>query len=219
MITINLHVNEPIEVLEGKVLDQLANRLTSVFRLAKSGVIVRIQHLCEQLIEQTPEYTSLLSGELLGELGVPGIKNRLAKILETISKGIDLTVIPVRRVGKSLEGGMKIGILEKDFRDILSLAEAEYVTEKGETIPWLEWLIVAGDQIIVWGYDVTFDLSQSGRARSRTGMALMVKGAGWRVSPAFSGTVEDNFLTRAFDIPGVERAIAKILAEEIQKRV
>jgi hypothetical protein len=99
------------------------------------------------------------------------------------------------------------------------LPEATYVTAKGTPIPWLDWLILQGDRIIVLGYDVDFDLTPAERARSRTGMALMERGSGWRVPPEFSGTAESNFLTRAFDGPAVEEMVAEIVVGEIQRRI
>ncbi len=219
MIEITLDVKETFATFEVQILNELAKKLTEVFRSAKSGIISRIRDMCDGLIQGTPEYASLMSGELLGELGVPGVKNRMERVLEQIKESVTINVQPVMRSGRTLVGGMTIGMIETGLRDILSLTDAEYATEKGRIIPWLEWLTTAGDEIIIWGYRVKVADTPAAKARSRTGLALMVEGQSWRVSPEFSGTVSANFLQRAFDVEGVEKEIARIMAEEIQMRV
>jgi hypothetical protein len=73
--------------------------------------------------------------------------------------------------------------------------------------------------VVVAGYDAFFDLSPGETRRSRTGMALMRRGAGWSVPGEFAGTEESNFLTRAFDVAGVEALMARICHEEIGSRL
>jgi hypothetical protein len=43
----------------------------------------------------------------------------------------------------------------------------------------------------------------------------MTKGAAFRVSPSFSGTVDDNFITRAFS--GKEKEVSSILMGIFEK--
>ena len=54
---------------------------------------------------------------------------------------------------------------------------------------------------------------------SRTGTVIMVKstGRGWRVPPAFSGTVNDNFVTRALEV--LDDVIFNIVKNEIESKV
>lgn len=219
MIEITIDLDESILGLETKLLDAVCRHLNGVMQHVRSGVLVGIQDLCDKLIEQTPEFHALINRDLLlGELGVPDIDHRLTQMLEAVKRGIVAEVVPVRRQGNDIGGGLFIGIIPSELYDILSLPESSYQTEKGQTIPWLEWLTQMGDRIIVWGYDVSFK-GTAIKARSRTGLALMVKGNGWRVPPQFSGVNDDNFFTRAFDVPGVEREIAKIILNEITKRL
>ncbi len=69
-------------------------------------------------------------------------------------------------------------------------------------LPWLKWLTTLGDAVIVRDYEVRAGFPD----KSRTGDKIMVKGSGWRVPPAHSGTPENNFLTRAIDeaLPAIE---------------
>jgi len=78
------------------------------------------------------------------------------------------------------------------FFNLLSLSSGVAATEKGANLRWLEWLLKEGDRIVVIGY--RYQPSEDGRA----GGGTMLSGSGFRVPPQFSGTVEDNFITRAF---------------------
>jgi hypothetical protein len=220
MITTTIDLSENLQVIENKVLDELAKALNRIMLHVKSGVIVGLQDLCDKLIQRTDEYQSLIGREpLLGELGVPDINQRLNGILMAIKRGVSADVIPIRRRGNMLEGGIVFGIIPSDLTYILSLPDASYLTEKGRDIPWLDWLTQQGDRIIITGFKVEVANTASARSRSRTGLALMIKGDGWRVPPEFAGFPHDNFLVNAFNVPGIERTVANIIAREIKLRV
>jgi hypothetical protein len=219
MLPLNLTIVESDEEITGRVLDVFRSRLNTAFKHASIAIKRRIGDVCDSLIKATPEYNSLLKGELLGELGVPNIEPRLAVVLLRIRESIVVESTPIIRRGSALYGGIVVKVLRSDFEDILALPEASYETKKGVTITWLDWLIRQGDTIIVLGYDVEVELTPKQRAMSRTGLAVMVPGSGWRVPPEFSGVPDNNFLTRAFDFPAVEHLFLKIMEEEIVGRV
>lgn len=220
MIETSIQLTDDIAVIENKVLDTLAKVLNGVMLHVKSGVIVGLQDLCDKLIQRTDEYQSLIGREpLLGELGVPDINSRLNGILLAVRDGISADIIPIRRQGNMLSGSILFSIIPADLTYILSLPESTYITEKGREIPWLDWLTQQGDRIIITGFDVSVAKTATAKARSRTGLALMVKGNGWRIPPDYAGFPHDHFLTKAFDIPGIERAVANIIARELRLRL
>lgn len=217
----NFTVRLPSDRAIGRgLLKVLRDRLNAALRGAAPAVKARLGFVCGKLIEGTPEYASLLNGELLWELGIPGVEARLKEVLGAVASSVEVAAVPVQVAGDRLEGGMVARMLRSDFRDLLGLAAAGYVSgPSGSEINWLDWLVTQGDRVVVYGYDVKFDLSASERARSRTGGALMRAGQGWRVDPRFSGTLEDNFLTRAFNVPEAESLIARVFREEITLRL
>ncbi|GAH09222.1 unnamed protein product [marine sediment metagenome] len=119
------------------------------------------------------------------------------------------TVITSNRVSASLE----IGVVRADYGDVLTDIAAVFVTKKGTPLPWLEWLLKFGDKAIVRGYDVAPAASSR---RSRTGRLIMKAGRGkrWKVPSEFSGTLRNNFVTRALD--GLEPTILKIMESSIK---
>lgn len=219
MITITLKLLDSADVINDKILDAYCFYLNKVFKQATVGINRRVGEICAELIKNTDAYSQLLSGDLLGELGVPEVQARLGAILEQIKQSCHVELTMITKAGKSLRGGIVVKMIRSDFLDILGLPEAEYITEKDVTIPWLNWLLTQGDKIIVIGYDVKLNLTAKERHASRTGLGLMRPGSGWRVSPAYSGTVDNNFITKAFDSLAVERLLLKIVEEEITQRL
>lgn len=220
MLTLKLVLKEDIPTINGRILNSFRLHLNSVFKRAAASIQKRIGDVCELLIKRAPEYQQLLTGELLGELGVPDVEGRLNAILRTIKSSCEVETTPLMlQAGGNLSGGLVIKMIQSDFLDILSLSEAEYITEKGVNIQWLDWLLTQGDRIIVMGYDIKLNLSPQEKHRSRTGLGLMERGSGWRVPPIYSGTQDDNFITRSFKLNEVEKLLLEIVEEEILLRL
>lgn len=219
MANMTLTVVDSTDKMTEKVINAFRLHLNSVFKRAASSIQRRLGEVCESLITRSEEYNSLLSGQLLGELGVPEIRTKLDRILTTIKNSVTVEWTPIIRQGSELSGGLVFKMIRSDFLDIIGLPESYYLTEKGTTIPWLEWLIMEGDRIIIIGYDVKLNLTPKERSSSRTGLALMTHGSGWRVPPQWSGTVQDNFITRAFVHSEFERLLLEIVRQEIIGRL
>ena len=69
----------------------------------------------------------------------------------------------------------------------------------GNTVDWLRWLLTAGDTIVIADYQVMKEKGTPLKG-SRSGYALMVSpkmSKGFRVDPNHSGTIDDNWITRA----------------------
>jgi hypothetical protein len=111
-------------------------------------------------------------------------------------------------LNNSIQGlGISVYIQPSSFQNILSLGSGHVVYAKGD-LHWLDWLIRMGDTIIVADYDYN---PNTGRGRS--GLGNMKKGGSFRVPPEFSGTLENNFITRALIGSEQEEIIAKIFKE------
>lgn len=219
---VQFHPKESINVIEQRILRVFRDRLNLVFKQATPAIKRRLAVVCDSLIARRPEYASLINGQLMAEFGLTNPQARLDAIVNKIKEGIQVRSTPVKIAGSSLEGGIAGEMLQADFADLLTLSEAKYVSlPSGETIPWLDWLLTQGDQILVFSHRITYDLTASQKARSRSGQALMIvtAGQGWRVPPEASGTEDDNFLTRAFNGSEVERILVEIIISEIESRI
>jgi hypothetical protein len=107
----------------------------------------------------------------------------------------------------NLRGGISINIQPASFVNLLSLQEG-FTTYSGGTLHWLDWLLLKGDSIIIIDYQYN---PKIGLGRSNLGN--MIAGGSFRVPPQFSGSEDDNFITRALTGDVAEGQIMKMLEE------
>lgn len=220
MIRIKAGPSQSAKALEDAITEACRVHLNAVLAAATVGVKRSLGYVVRSLIEGTPEYQSLLTGDLRGEFGLDDPQPRLLEVLSVIERSMVVRHVPLKKYGRGLVGGMTVGILKSDYQDILSLTEASYVSQpSGELIEWADWLLTRGDEVVVFGYEIFKDLDPIQRARSRSGLALMRPGTGWRVPSWAAGRPGDNFLTRAFDVSAAETLIAATIQREIEARL
>ena len=86
---------------------------------------------------------------------------------------------------------------------------AQQAIEIGGSIPWLSWLLTAGDAIIIGDFGVDYEVGTG-----RTGGATMSREEKpFKVDPMYSGDEQDNFITRA--IEPTLREISAIVKKEL----
>ncbi len=156
-----------------------------------------------------PEIASLAGAELAGAFGLPASESQSAinAITESFSQSIYSEVQPF---SNDLKGGVFIYFQPNNFVNLLNLPQGHVVYAKGD-LHWLQWLLERGDEIIVVGY--TYD-ADTGRGRS--GLGFMSKGGAFRVPPQYSGTTDNNFISRALIGKAQEQAISKILMDALK---
>lgn len=158
-------------------------------------------------IRTSSEYRSLVSpqGALhvdlgLGELGgdwsgKADAVSALADIVEQIIAGVTVTITD-RKAEEDFVIGLNIKLLE-NLDDIINSESGKYVSinARGDynEVPWLEWLLTGGSSSVVVGYHVLYKDSEA----SRTLHAVMVKQGSFSIDGRFTGTKNNNFITRA----------------------
>ncbi len=167
--------------------------------------VPRIRSQVEPIISAallaSPEILSLQGGILRAEFGLE--KDPSSEIVDAIISSLKVQYVPVS--SKNLSGGLRIVMQPSSFENLLSLGIAQQPIEGG-SIPWLEWLLTLGDSIIIADFGVQF----GAYPKSRTGDARMSqKFAPYKVNSAFSGTKDNNFITRAVATVGPQ--ITRIL--------
>lgn len=182
------------EILKA-VLDIVTSELNSTIVSSRSVIENEVRELVADAIVVQPEWGSLKSGQLLEEFGLTDAQSKLTSILNTMMDSLTIDFKPFRSTGTFIRGSYKLQIVKGDFSDILSLDAAQQLTSRGQELAWLEWLLLAGDKVIVVNYDVGYGL-----VPGRAGGKVMLQGTGnWRVPAQFSGTEDANFITRAID--------------------
>jgi len=178
-----------------------------VFRKKRSSIEREIKRKVSQWIYLQPEIRSLL------QEGVPGSLNatlgfepsQAGGAVDSIVRSIvDSTEVKVTQINKNLKGGIQINCQPSSFANLLNSTYSVINTEKGVSLNWLDWLLTQGDKIIVVGYEY-----KAGSV-GRSGAGYMQSSSvGFRIDPQFSGTADDNFITRAFS--GKEEEIKSIV--------
>ena len=178
------------------IIKEIAKKLTIVIKRVSQPILNKAQQLYIEQVKKSPEFRSIISGQLKYELGIPDGDNRLNRILEASSRTIKIKTSPVVASLSGVTAKMTIYGVPTDYADILSLTEASVHTPK-TTLSWLKWLLTLGDKIIVRDY--FFKLEKTHKSRTGIGVMKAAPGSGWRVPPQFSGTPNNNFITRSID--------------------
>lgn len=212
------------EIISG-IQNVMRSRINSAVHVAAGNIRRDLLQLIEGLFKGSPTYQSLISGQLKDELQVPDIDQRLEQILNTLKASLDVSVIPVASVAGSFRGGLNINLIRSGFQDILRLAAASY-DRPGFAVPWLEWLLMQGDRVILMNYNFQVSTNQVSKgtpisspayAANAVGVAALDKGGTWRVPAGFAGDLSDNWITRAFNVGLVQKEIGNIFIKRISE--
>lgn len=198
--TVEKNINKAISDLANDIIARNINRVTA-----------SVKSLIPPWISAQPEIQSLLSSSpdsLAGQFGIPGATSSIiSSIINSIVGATEVKFVPY---SANLKGGLELRFQPKNFSNLLALPDGHTVYRGGD-LHWLDWLLKRGDSIIVTNYQYN---PQTGLGRS--GLGNMVTGNAFRVPPQFSGTVDNNFITRAFVGPQQETQISDIFKRLLQ---
>lgn len=206
--SISVKILESNKKIENEIYKTLSSMINSLIKKNKNHVISLFKPAINNWIRSQPEINSLLSegifGSLNAQFGLPfgSADSAVNKIVQSIT---DTLNIDIKNIDKSLRGHVVFNFQQSDFGNLLGLSAGQVITERGTDLHWLDWLLTKGDTVIVIGYQYVPD------NKGRSGGGLMYSGSAWRVPPQFSGTNDNNFITRAFD--GREQEVIAILQD------
>ena len=204
MITLKLLESE--QQIARDINKAIADYMNNQIRLKNRKVLGIFKRNVESWIRSQPEIQSILAQgqarSLNAQFGLlPGTPDlAVEKIVNSV---VESTELNIKKINDNLSGGIEIQCQPKQFLNLLGLSEGHVRTEKGADLHWLDWLLTLGDKTIVIGYE--YKPGTGGRS----GGGTMTKGMAFRVSPSYSGTIEDNFITRAFS--NKEKEVSSIL--------
>lgn len=190
---ITLKLTDSINLIEKKVNKAIAEEVNRKISLGRNKLLVNCKSLVSQWILDQPEIQSLKSNNidsLAGQLGLyPGQGDNFTyAIILAIENSVN---VQLQTFTESLIGGVYVNFQPSNFLNLLGLGVGTVYYEGGR-LPWLQWLLEKGDSIIVVNYQYN---PQTGLGRS--GLGNMITGGSFRIPPEFSGTIDDNFITRA----------------------
>lgn len=193
-MSISVKIIENNKKIEGLIYSAIASEANTKIKKNAPKTRDAIKSFIPKWIFEQPEMQSLLSGgrgSLTAQFGIPiGQAQSIVQVIgSTVANSMVIDIDPVNT--KTLKGGIEFRIQPTDYNNLLALDIAKVTTKKGQILEWLDWLLLKGTQMIIMGY--TYEPGSGGRS----GGGTMTGGGNWRVPPQYSGTSDDNFITRA----------------------
>jgi hypothetical protein len=182
--------NEFIEAVTKEIKEQISIRLSQFIAMVRPDVV----RFVEDALRKDPDgiYTSLNNGDLQIDFGFESGQNVGEKVVKEVSNSISFTKL---RPNSFSVGGLRLEVLKGGINFLLNKDFSSY-DSNGNSVDWLNWLLLAGDTIVVADYEVIYKRTRS----SRSGRGLMISPEmtnGFRVRPEMSGVEDDNWITRS----------------------
>ena len=205
--------------LERKLFKELNRLLNQSMNKSAKELTPIIQEIVKKSLLESEELKALSSGDLIGEFGIrPSTASIVAEqIALNVSQTVEVKPMSVSL--KTKRGGLSLKVQPNDLQNVLSIPNGSYTyysrrCKKDVTINWLDWFLTKGDAIIV----AKFYFEESVGA-GRSGMGSMQKGSSWRVRPEYSGTIDDNAITRALQSEETKAKMIKSIENVIKKNL
>jgi hypothetical protein len=208
-MTLTIKLLESNSDIEKKIKTAIAEELNALIKKNFKTAQKRIESSVSGWVTSQPEVQSLLRegvpNSLHAQFGLQAGQGLLSSI-EIVNAIIASIEVRVKQVDAKLNTGIDFNIQPENLRNLLGLPSGFTQTEDQDILPWLTWLLLEGSNTIVYGYTYVPDLS------GRSGGGTMEAGGSWRIPPEFSGTIDDNFVTRALsnrdkELEGILRGI------------
>lgn len=180
-----------------KIVDEIKRELPIIVR---DGII------------NSPEYTSILGGNLKYQFGLEDSVSKLNGLINIWTNNIDIKYIRPSISNGQIKSKISANMIRADYSDVLGTDYAKMNdTQRGYSLPWLQWLLLDGNQILISESIIVLGPNPN----SRTGFAIMrpSQTGSWRVPSEFSGTSQDNWLTRTItDLsPQINNLLTRVL--------
>jgi len=172
--------------IEKKINSLIAGQVNSLIKKKKQAIRLKIISIIESRLSSSLTLALLSSGVLKYDFGLEFDPS--PAIINAVANSVTLGISNADRRFKN-QTLITLYIQPSNYNNLLTLSIAEQDI-KGGTIPWLEWLLLRGDEIIIYDYSVEYG------PYGRSGGARMEPGGFFRVNPIYSGTADDNFITR-----------------------
>lgn len=203
--------NDIAKAILGEIVDHMNTVIDKSIGKIRSGV----SNLLRSALKEEPEYDSLYSGQLRLDFGIPDV-SVVDDIVNKMADTVDVAKVNIKSNAKGISGGINITAIESTTISNLIDDYSAFVidSKRGYVLPWLEWLLLRGNSVIIRNYTVEYGPNPN----SRTGDAIMVESdQSWRVPAQFTGTVSNNWTTRA--ISRIENDILQLIQQTVMSNL
>jgi hypothetical protein len=211
---LSVNILESDSSIRNLILNAIISDLNITISKSIPEITNKLKDLIADSLRQEPEYQSLISGKLRAEFGIPNPED-VDKVISALVNTLEVNQQSLSSTISGIKGGFSLFMMKSsDLNGIIYTEIASSMDSSGYSLPWLEWLLLKNNQILVKNYEVKYTNS----TRSRSGMALMFHSSqNWRVPPEFAGSQTNNWTTRAVD--RVEQKVYDIISQTIEKNI
>lgn len=210
-MNITVQLTDPIKTVEKNVNAAIATSINDTITNSLPNIRGSVKKLVRSWVSAQPEIESLKSNSLGSLVGYFGITNNPQQVVEAIIYAVsEATETRFVKYSSNFSGGLELRFQPLSFVNLLSLPEGHTIYNGGD-LHWLEWLLRRGDRIIVANYQYN-PITGIGRS----GLGVMIPGGAFRVPPQFSGTEDNNFITRALVGKPQEKQIAQLIQKVLE---
>ena len=195
---LTIKLTDSVKDIRSKVNVGIADHINGIFANKRSYLTKEISYLIGVWVRSQPEMLSLATSSndnsLRGHFGLPdgSETNAVDMIVKSIQQS---TEISIKKIDNKLQGGITFRCQPSHFANLLGLPVGHTQTKPPhENLHWLRALLESGLSPIVVGYHYT-----PGKGFGRSHIGRMAISGAWAVPPDFAGTLDNNFITRAFD--------------------
>tara|TARA_Y100000004_G_C8821874_1_gene372273 strand:- start:81 stop:710 length:630 start_codon:yes stop_codon:yes gene_type:complete len=195
-MTVGLQLTQNAIQFEKLVLNALADELNSFFTKRVQRAMDPVRQAVRAALRKSNTIIELSSGaKLRGALGIPSGQDPTTSIIEAVANSAMIIPKPIKVQQKSFSGGFSINVQPENFSNLLNQSFGSVTTKKAAKLPWLNWLLTRGSSIIVADYGVKYSpgSGRSGHAK------MQLKGTPFSIDPVHSGTIANNFVSRALE--------------------
>ena len=186
---VKINILESDREIQKRINKALAKQVTLTMNSAAKDIYRNLRPIVRRAIASSPAIDSLRSGTMRADFGLT--KDPTGLIIESVADSIQVRPREVKFSGSKAVTGIDIFIQPSSFSNLLSLPVAEQAIKNG-SIPWLKWLLTLGDAVIIADFGIQYG------PFGRTGEARMTrKYAPFRVNSRYSGTSDNNFISKA----------------------
>ena len=135
--------------IQNIILTQIRDIISPAIDKAMHYLRSEIKIIVEQALKSEPEYTSLISGKLRADFGIPDV-GAVDSVVSTLVNTLEIQQKPIDIKRNGLSGGFSLYMMRSsDIGGVIGLDIASSKDPAGYSLPWLEWLLLKNNETIV----------------------------------------------------------------------
>ena len=211
-MNISFKILETNKQIQDSMLKALLPQTVSFMNKIENTLQKELPDLVRNAIANSAEYNSILGGDLRYQFGLEDSSTKLSGLINIWTNNINIEYVKPSISNGQIKSKLSASMIKADYSDVLGTEYAKMTdSQRGYTLPWLQWLLLDGNQILIEQHIIVLGPNN----KSRTGFAIMKPSntGFWRVPPTFAGTYQDNWLTRAINdaAPQINNLLNKVL--------